>query len=191
VRRWSPSVSRHFGYGRLSGFRALSRTWQKGNGGCQCGYLGDAQRTCSCTAAQVQRYRSRVSGPLLDRIDIQVEVRPVAYSELAAQTPAEPSAAIRARVCRARQVQLERFRGRALFRNAQMGARDLHAFCIIERAADHLLQQAMDKLALGARAYTRILKVSRTIADLDAAEQIRAAPVAEAVQYRSFDRAVR
>jgi len=155
--------------------------------GCQCGYLGDTQRTCSCTIQQVQRYRSRVSGPLLDRIDIQVEVRPVAYSDLSAHAAAEPSAAIRARVCRARQVQLERFRGR-LFRNAQIGARDLRTYCLMDPAADQLLRQAMEKLALSARAYTRILKVARTIADLDGSDPIRAAHVAEAIQYRSLDR---
>jgi len=157
---------------------------------CPCGYLGDPQRTCTCALQQVQRYRSRVSGPLLDRIDIQLEVRPVAYSDLAAQTPGESSAAIRGRVATARRRQLDRFRGRPVFRNAQMATRDLRRHCIIESAAERLLEQAMDKLALSARAYTRILKVARTIADLDAAEHIRAAHVAEAIQYRSLDRDV-
>ena len=157
---------------------------------CPCGYLGDGQRTCSCTVQQVQRYRSRVSGPLLDRIDIQVEVRAVPYRALADQAPGESSAALRARVDRARQIQLDRFRGRPLFRNAQMAARDLRRDCAVVPAAGHLLEQAMDKLALSARAYTRILKVARTIADLDGSDPITTAHVAEAIQYRSLDRAL-
>jgi magnesium chelatase family protein len=156
---------------------------------CPCGYLGDPQRTCGCTVQQVQRYRSRVSGPLLDRIDIQVEVRPVSFRDLSARRPEEPSDAIRARVDRARQRQLTRFAGRPLFCNAQMPARDIARYCAVDAAAERLLQQAMDKLALSARAYTRILKVARTIADLAGAEAISAAHVAEAVQYRSLDRA--
>ncbi len=157
---------------------------------CPCGFLGDPQRVCTCTQAQVQHYRSRVSGPLLDRIDIQVEVRAVAYRDLAAPTPGEASAALRARVERARQRQLARFRGRPLFRNAQMAARDLCRYCAVEPAAERLLAQAMDTLALSARAYTRILKVARTIADLDASEPLTTAHVAEAIQYRSLDRAL-
>lgn len=157
---------------------------------CPCGYLGDPQHTCSCAVQQVQRYRSRISGPLLDRIDIQIEVRAVPYRELAAHAPGEASAGIRARVERARQIQLERFRGRALFRNAQMPARDVTRYCAIDAGAERLLAQAMDRLALSARAYTRILKVARTIADLAAADRITAAHVAEAVQYRSLDRGI-
>ena len=118
------------------------------------------------------------------------EVRPVAYCDLAALTPAESSATIRGRVDAARRRQLDRFRGRPVFRNAQMATRDLRRHCVVESAAERLLAHAMDKLALSARAYTRILKVARTIADLDAAEPIRAAHVAEAIQYRSLDRDV-
>jgi magnesium chelatase family protein len=139
---------------------------------------------------QVQRYRSRVSGPLLDRIDIQVDVRAVPYRELASRTPGESSAALRARVDRARQRQLARFRGRPLFRNAQMTARDLRQHCAVDRSAEHLLERAMDTLALSARAYTRILKVARTIADLEGSESITTAHVGEAIQYRSLDRAL-
>jgi magnesium chelatase family protein len=157
---------------------------------CPCGYLGDAQRSCSCTIQQVQRYRSRVSGPLLDRIDIQVEVGAVAYRELALRTMGETSATLLARVARARRRQLARFAGRPLFRNAQMASRDVDRYCVVDAAAERLLQQAMQRLALSARAYTRILKVARTIADLADSEHIAPPHVAEAVQYRSLDRAV-
>ena len=157
---------------------------------CPCGYLGDAQHRCSCTMQQIQRYRSRVSGPLLDRIDLHVEVRPVPYRELADASAGEPSAVLRARVHAARRVQLERLAGRRLFCNAQMGAADVRRLAAIDAAAGQLLERAMQTLALSARAYTRILKVARTIADLAGAEQISAAHVAEAVQYRTLDRAV-
>ncbi|HSP97708.1 MAG TPA: YifB family Mg chelatase-like AAA ATPase [Candidatus Dormibacteraeota bacterium] len=157
---------------------------------CPCGYLGDAQHRCSCTMQQIQRYRSRVSGPLLDRIDLHVEVCPVPYRELAEARPGEGSAAVRARVHAARAAQLARFAGRRLFCNAQMNTADLRAAAAIDGAASQLLERAMHSLALSARAYTRILKVARTIADLAGADAIAAAHVAEAVQYRTLDRAV-
>ena len=137
----------------------------------------------------MQRYRSRISGPLLDRIDIQVEVPPVRYRELADHRAAEASAAIRARVDAARAAQLRRFHGRTIYCNAQMTAQDLKRFCRADPAADQLLEAAMTKLGLSARAYTRILKVARTIADLDGHTAIGAVQVAEAIQYRSLDRA--
>jgi magnesium chelatase family protein len=155
---------------------------------CPCGFFGDPQKECTCSTLHVQRYRSRISGPLLDRIDIQVEVPPVRYRELADHRAAEASAAIRARVDAARAAQLRRFHGRTVFCNAQMTAQDLKRFCRANAAADQLLESAMTKLGLSARAYTRILKVARTIADLDTAAEISAAQVAEAIQYRSLDR---
>jgi magnesium chelatase family protein len=155
---------------------------------CPCGFHGDPNKECTCATVQIQRYRARISGPLLDRIDIQVEVPAVRYKELADQTSGESSADIRARVDRARTIQLTRFDGRKIFCNAQMSPRDMKRFCRIEAAAEKLLETAMTKLGLSARAYTRILKVSRTIADLDAATDISAAHVAEAIQYRSLDR---
>ena len=136
----------------------------------------------------IQRYRSRISGPLLDRIDIHVEVPAVKYRELTARTPGETSAAIRERVNRARGVQLERFAGRRGLLNAQMGARELHGHCQVEAAGERLLELAINRLGLSARAYTRILKVARTAADLDGGGPIEARHVSEAIQYRSLDR---
>ena len=159
---------------------------------CQCGYLGDAQRTGTCTVAQVQRYRSRVSGPLLDRIDIQVEVRPVAYSDLAGQAPAESSAAIRSRVCRARQVQLEGFRSRPLFRNAQMAARDLHHYCGVEPAAPALARPGDGEARpQRPRLHAYIKGSAHHRRPDDSARRIAPGHVAEAIQYRSLDRALR
>jgi len=156
--------------------------------GCPCGFLGDPTKDCTCSALQVQRYRAKISGPLLDRIDIQVEVPAVRYKELADQTSGETSETIRARVDRARELQLARFAGRKIFCNAQMSPRDLRRFCEPDAAAEKLLEAAMTKLGLSARAYTRILKVARTIADLDGQADITSAQVAEAIQYRSLDR---
>ncbi len=155
---------------------------------CPCGFYGDPQKECTCATVQVARYRTRISGPLLDRIDIQIEVPAVRYRELAEQSDGEPSAAIRERVERTRNIELARFRGRGLYCNAEMTARDLRGFCNIEPAAEALIETAMTKLGLSARAYTRILKVARTIADMDGSETIGAAQVAEAIQYRSLDR---
>jgi len=156
---------------------------------CPCGFYGDPQKDCTCSTLQIQRYRAKISGPLLDRIDIQVEVPAVRYKELADQAPGESSEGIRARVDRAREVQLERFRGRKIFCNAQMNARDLKRYRRPDAAAEKLLETAMTKLGLSARAYTRILKVARTIADFDGQTDVAAAHVAEAIQYRSLDRA--
>jgi magnesium chelatase family protein len=158
---------------------------------CQCGFLGDPTRECACPLVAVQRYRARVSGPLLDRIDIQLEVPPVQFRALADRSPGSTSADIRARVVAARARQLARFRGRTLYANAQMTSADLRTHCQLDRPGEQLLERAMQTLALSARAYARILKVARTIADLDASETLRPAHVAEAIQYRSLDRALR
>jgi magnesium chelatase family protein len=155
---------------------------------CPCGFYTDSQHECTCVPLMIQRYRSRISGPLLDRIDIHVEVPAVKYRELTARTPGETSAAIRERVNRARRVQLERFAGTRVFCNAQMGARELHGHCQVEAAGERLLELAINRLGLSARAYTRILKVARTCADLDGGGAIEAPHVSEAIQYRSLDR---
>lgn len=155
---------------------------------CPCGFLGDPTRECICPLPQVQRYRTRVSGPLLDRIDIQVEVPAVKYGELRCERGGESSGQVRARVETARARQLERFRHGSIFCNAQMTTREIHRHCATDPAADKLLETAMTKLALSARAYTRILKVARTVADLEGAEVIASSHIAEAIQYRSLDR---
>jgi magnesium chelatase family protein len=155
---------------------------------CLCGFLGDPQHECTCTPQQVQRYRAKISGPLLDRIDIQIEVPAVKYKELSQQAVGEDSAAIRARVNQAREVQLRRFTGRTIFCNAQMTSRDIRKFCQPDASGEKLLESAMARLGLSARAYTRILKVARTIADLAGEEKVGGAHLAEAIQYRALDR---
>lgn len=155
---------------------------------CPCGHLGDRQRECRCTPAAVQRYRSRISGPLLDRIDIQVEAPALSIEELRSAQPGEPSAAMRARVAAARAAQLRRFGDRAGACNAAMGPSDLRAHAALERAQGDLLQQAMERLGLSARAYDRVLKVARTVADLAGSERIATTHLLEAIHYRSLDR---
>ncbi|MBN1466908.1 YifB family Mg chelatase-like AAA ATPase [candidate division KSB1 bacterium] len=156
---------------------------------CPCGYYTDPGKECSCSPLQIQRYLSRVSGPLLDRIDIHVEVPAVRYKELSSNMTGESSAAIRARVESARQIQLQRFKEhKKLFCNARMDAKEIRTFCRLDDQGQELLKMAITKLGLSARAYDRILKVSRTIADLENSEQIKAEFVSEAIQYRSLDR---
>jgi magnesium chelatase family protein len=156
---------------------------------CPCGYLGDPVHPCRCGPMEIERYRARVSGPLLDRIDIHLEVPPVAYRDLVAGPVEESSAAIRARVERARAVQRERFRGRAgLHANAHMAARDLRRHCRLSGPVETLLRDAVNRLGLSARAYHRVLKIARTIADLESSPDLTTAHVGEAIQYRSLDR---
>ncbi len=158
---------------------------------CPCGYFGDTRHQCTCTPGQVHRYRHKVSGPLMDRIDIHIEVPAVPYKEFSNQYSGEPSEDIRKRVVAARNIQLERFRNeRKIYANGQMKTRHLKKFCILRPDAQALLDAAMQKLGLSARAYTRILKVSRSIADLDASEDIQSHHIAEAIQYRTLDRGI-
>jgi len=155
---------------------------------CPCGYLTDPKHECTCSPQQVQRYMAKISGPLLDRIDIHIEVPPLSYQELADRRPAEQSICIRERVNRARSVQQKRFHRSKIFCNAQMDTRQMRTHCKIEPDSHALLEKAINRLGLSARAYTRILKVARTIADLESRDSISAAHVSEAIQYRSLDR---
>lgn len=156
---------------------------------CKCGYYGDPNRECTCTPTQVAQYRSRISGPLLDRIDIQVEVSPVDYSHLSDSRRGEKSSEIKKRVDRTRKLQLERYKDHAgIFSNSQLTAGMIQTYCKLDDEADAVLKNAFDKLGFTARAHSRILKVARTIADLEGSETIKKEHVAEAIQYRSLDR---
>jgi magnesium chelatase family protein len=157
---------------------------------CPCGYLGDPLHTCSCTPPMIQRYRTRLSGPLLDRLDLQVEVPRIPHSDLADPVPAEASKVTRQRVEKARGLQQQRFAGQRIHCNARMGPRQLQAFCRVDERGQRLLQDVTDRLGLSARTYTRLLKVARTIADLAESVEIRVEHLAEAIQYRSLDRRV-
>ena len=155
---------------------------------CPCGYLGDPTHTCSCSPRDIHRYRSRISGPLMDRIDLHIEVPAVKYRDLADRTDGESSAAIAARVEESRNVQRERYKSAKIHANAQMTPRLIRKHCELDAAGNRLLELVTDRLGLSARSYNRILKVSRTIADLDKSENIREQHLSEAIQYRSLDR---
>jgi magnesium chelatase family protein len=158
---------------------------------CPCGYLGDSHHDCTCTPLMVQRYRNRLSGPLLDRIDMHVEVPRIPHRELADPRDAEKSEAIRARVEKAREIQRQRLHRFGIHSNARMQARHIRKFCLVDTEGQRLLEMVTDRLGFSARTYTRILKVARTIADLDECDQIAQRHLAEAIQYRSFDRKAR
>lgn len=155
---------------------------------CPCGYATDPHNECSCTSVMIQKYMSRISGPLLDRIDIHIEVPTVPFSELAEKEDGEPSAQLKIRIMKAHEIQLERFRDAIIFSNSQMESKDLKNHCRLDKDSAELLKTAMEKLGLSARAYDRILKVSRTIADLGGDDSIQAQHLSEAIQYRSLDR---
>ena len=155
---------------------------------CPCGYFTDPQRDCTCAPPQIQRYRSRISGPLLDRIDLHIEVPPLRYRELTTESQGEPSDGVRTRVKGARAIQQERFRRTKTFCNAQMGVKQIRRHCAIGPDGQRLLETALERLGLSARAHDRILKVARTIADLEGEETIRTDHLAEAIQYRTLDR---
>ncbi len=159
---------------------------------CPCGYLGDEKHQCTCSPAKVGRYRAKVSGPLLDRIDIHIEVPAVPYKDLHGGAAGERSQDIRQRVIEARGRQLSRFHrdGEKIYANGQMKTRHIKKYCRLEEGAQKLLETAVQRLSLSARAYTRVLKLARTIADMDGAGDIRASHISEAIQYRSLDRAV-
>ncbi len=155
---------------------------------CPCGNYGDPTKECTCTPQKIQNYLSKISGPLLDRIDIHCEVPAVKYQELSSKREGEPSENIRKRVIKARKIQQERFAGTKVYKNADMGSQDLRNYCELDIPSQELLKIAMERLGLSARAYDRILKVARTIADLEPSEKIKSSHISEAIQYRSLDR---
>ena len=155
---------------------------------CKCGYFGDSRHQCTCSPLQVNKYRSKISGPLLDRIDIQVEVSNVDYKDLSSTEKSETSAEIKQRVNRTRKIQLERYKNLNIYSNSQLDAGMLQKFCPLGTEENAILKAAFDNLGLSARAHSRILKVARTIADLEQSERITTAHIAEAIQYRSLDR---
>jgi magnesium chelatase family protein len=151
---------------------------------CPCGYYGDPFKQCACTPNMVSRYQHRISGPFLDRVDIFIEVPHIDYEKLADDRLAEKSDAVQARVVAAREVQLRRLKGTKLNCNAEFSASEVREFCHVEDAAQSLLKAAMKQLYLSARAFHRVLKLARTIADLESSDTIRTQHVAEAIQYR-------
>ena len=155
---------------------------------CPCGYYNHPDKECTCSPAAVRRYAGRISGPLMDRIDLHVEITPVSREELASAEPAESSAAVRERVMRARERQAERFRGTGIYTNTMMSSAMLRTFCPLSPDVRRLLDGAMERLQLSARAYDRIIKVARTIADLEGKADIEPLHISEAITYRSLDR---
>ncbi|MDA8104043.1 MAG: ATP-binding protein, partial [Nitrospiraceae bacterium] len=155
---------------------------------CPCGYFSDPRHQCTCTPGQIYRYRRKISGPLLDRIDIHIEVPAVPYKELSAEYVGEKSEVIRLRVVGTRDMQLQRYQGERIYCNGQMKTRHIKKYCRLREDAQNLLETAMQRLGLSARAYARILKLSRTIADLEASADIQPHHISEAIQYRTLDR---
>ena len=155
---------------------------------CPCGYYGSQEKKCRCRPEQVKRYINRISGPLLDRIDIHIEVGPVNYQQLEQSRKAETSQEIRKRVNQARKIQIERYQEYPIFSNSELTPKLIEEFCVLDSKSKQILEAAFHRLGLSARAYNRILKVARTIADLDACEKIQEKHLAEAIQYRSLDR---
>ncbi len=155
---------------------------------CPCGNYGSAELTCTCSPAEIRRYRAKVSGPLLDRIDLQVEVDSISYDQLTSTSQQESSAAVKERVNEARKIQRNRFEGSAINVNAEMGEREIRSFCALSAEGDAILRDAFERMKLSARARARIIKVARTIADLDMSEEILPKHVFEAVSYRIYDK---
>ena len=156
---------------------------------CPCGYYGDPTHLCVCTPGQIQRYMNKISGPLMDRIDIQCEITPVPFQDISKAQPGEPSADIRERVIKARAIQTERFKNyKGIYCNAQMTEHMIHQFAEPDAAGVETLRVAMERFSLSARAYNRILKVARTIADLSSSPDVLTEHLAEAISYRNLDR---
>lgn len=154
---------------------------------CECGYYGSDLKKCTCNYKSIQRYISKISGPLLDRIDLHIEVKPVEYEKLALKDKAETSKTIKERVDEARKIQLERYKEFRVFCNAELDSNLLDKFCKLDQKSSEIMQKAFEKFGLSARAHDKILKIARTIADLDNCEEIQYNHIAEAIQYRSLD----
>ena len=155
---------------------------------CPCGFYGSKDKECTCTPEAITKYMGKISGPLLDRIDIQIEVTPVKYQKIASNEKIETSEEIKERVNKARKIQLERYKGHGIFSNSQITPTFSNIYCKLDLKSKEIIQHAFERLGLSARGYERILKVARTIADLDGKENIEAKHIAEAIQYRSLDR---
>ncbi|MFH0984220.1 MAG: YifB family Mg chelatase-like AAA ATPase [Candidatus Omnitrophota bacterium] len=155
---------------------------------CMCGFLGDSRKTCRCSLGQIHKYQSKISGPILDRIDIHIEVPALSFQTLVSQEPAESSAVIRERICECRKIQRSRYRMRSYKTNSQMNPKDIKEFATPDLQGRKLVEMAMKELRLSARAYYKILKIARTISDLAGCEQVQSGHIAEAIQYRSLDR---
>ena len=155
---------------------------------CPCGYYGSQEKKCCCKPEQIKKYVNRISGPLLDRIDIQIEVNQIKYHQLEQKGKTETSKKIRKRVNQAREIQLKRYQEYYIFSNSELTPKLIEKYCKLDTKSKQILEKAFDRLGLSGRAYNRILKVARTIADLDACEEIQEKHLAEAIQYRSLDR---
>lgn len=179
-----------FTVGRVSGSFTFpsSAMLIAGMNPCKCGYYGDLSRKCTCTIGQIQKYLSRISGPMLDRFDIHIEVPTIKYEELESNEKSESSADIKKRVDTARKIQLERFKGKNIYSNSQLSSSDMEIYCHLNTDCRDLLRSVFEKLGLSARAHNRIIKVARTIADLDGSDNIESQHIAEAIRYRSLDK---
>ena len=155
---------------------------------CPCGYYGSTEKECTCTPETIKKYMGKISGPLLDRIDMQIEVAPVKYQKLEQKQIAETSEKIKQRVDKARNIQLKRYEGQKIYSNSELTPKLIETYCELDKSSQKIMKEAFQKLNFSARAYHRILKVARTIADLEEKEKIEVAHIAEAIQYRNLDR---
>ncbi len=155
---------------------------------CKCGFYGSQEKECTCTPNEIRKYQSKISGPLLDRIDIQIEVPAVKHSDLIKQEDGEPSEKIRERVIKAREIQIDRFKNEKIFSNAQMTEKHIKKFCKLSPSCLKILENAIKNFGFSARAYSRIIKLSRTIADLENSADIKEKHIFEALQYRTLDK---
>ncbi len=155
---------------------------------CPCGYFGSKDKECTCNPRAIEKYMGKISGPLLDRIDIQIEVSAVKYQKLEDDVMPESSASIKERVNKARKIQQERYKNNGIYSNAELTPKFVNKYCKLDKESKQIMQTAFEKLGLSARAHGRILKVARTIADLEEKENIDSTHIAEAIQYRSLDK---